>query len=842
MKKIIILSLLSVALVGSPVFAQTEDAVVPVINAETVTNADLGISNPGLLPTNPFYFLKEFGRAVRRAVTFDSVKEAELELNITNEKAAELKQVEENQPENTDAIQSAIQNYQENQQRMVEKFENLKETSSNPNVEKLLQTFADRAVKHAKVFDELQNKFENQSQISGEISQVREMASNVVAAASAKDDPVKFAAKIEQVLAIEKGSEMKNVRSIEILDNFIKNASDEVRVSLEKVREDVSARLQIDMKNAVQTQGAETVRQAIINLPGDAAHRTVILKELEQKSGTAVSRVLESAVTTMNKEIISSENIMEKAREQLQRAGDVLSKLANRLNENALPAQAGQPPVNVRELYEKARNAYAKAKAAFEEKKYGEAFGQATSAEMAARNALRALEEKIIPQADSLRVELDRLEMTLAKYADVLNSRNLTVESNPKAYEFIARIKELLSLARNAYAKNDSESVKNYIKQIKDYLNNLVQFIEGDVRVENKVPELKAIVPTLTKFIYKNSLFRTASWQCYDGKEFSNDKSSACKSSEEWQAEAKKFCDGHCYADNSKCGVNSWGVSNECGAEDSAGWGKTIVPVPATSSGGATSIICAKEYNPVCGGNGRTYANPCVAKASGADIKFIGECNPPIKEAPDRTDPTTSSDTTGVICTQEYAPVCAEVKIVCVRAPCDPINKTFSNSCMAKAAGASVLYGGECGGQTNTTSSGSGSVVTVPTVSSGATSVGVGIANPASTYCVQKGYKNTIRTSSDGSQYGACVFPNGKECEEWKFYRGECVADANTAVFNCGTKPVLPATPANCKYDGPYCVSGKWDYKLICADASGVSEVPSVAVPAIAPARTDSAE
>ncbi|MEK9170580.1 MAG: DUF333 domain-containing protein, partial [Patescibacteria group bacterium] len=358
-----------------------------------------------------------------------------------------------------------------------------------------------------------------------------------------------------------------------------------------------------------------------------------------------------------------------------------LSKLANRLNEVV------RPPVNMKELYEKAKNAYAGAKTAFEEKKYGEAFGQANSAEMAARNALRALEEKTVPRADALKLELDRLEMTLTKYAGVLSSRNITAESNPKAYELIVRAKELLSLARDAHAKNDSESVKNYIKQIKDHLNNLVQFIEGDVRAENKVSELKTVVSTLTKYVYKNSLFRSASWQCYDGKEFSNDKSSSCKSSEEWQAEAKKFCDGHCYADNSKCGVNSWGVSNECSAENSGSSGSpTIVaPVPTVSSSG--------------GGSG---------------------------------------------------------------------------------------------------------------------SVSTGIANPASTYCVKQGYKNIIRTSSDGSQYGVCIFPNGKECEERKFYKGECV---NTES-GCGSKPVLPATPVNCKYDGPYCVGGSWQYKLICADTS----------------------
>lgn len=48
------------------------------------------------------------------------------------------------------------------------------------------------------------------------------------------------------------------------------------------------------------------------------------------------------------------------------------------------------------------------------------------------------------------------------------------------------------------------------------------------------------------------------------------------------------------------------------------------------------------------------------------------------------------------------------------------------------------------------------------------------IANPASAYCAERGYVSQIRTASDGSQYGVCIFPDGTECEEWAFFRGEC--------------------------------------------------------------------
>jgi putative hemolysin len=51
---------------------------------------------------------------------------------------------------------------------------------------------------------------------------------------------------------------------------------------------------------------------------------------------------------------------------------------------------------------------------------------------------------------------------------------------------------------------------------------------------------------------------------------------------------------------------------------------------------------------------------------------------------------------------------------------------------------------------------------------------GVGVANPASVFCVNQGGKVDIRSAADGSQSGFCVFPGGGECDEWAYYRGEC--------------------------------------------------------------------
>lgn len=46
--------------------------------------------------------------------------------------------------------------------------------------------------------------------------------------------------------------------------------------------------------------------------------------------------------------------------------------------------------------------------------------------------------------------------------------------------------------------------------------------------------------------------------------------------------------------------------------------------------------------------------------------------------------------------------------------------------------------------------------------------------NPASAYCEEQGYRVEIRTAVDGSQAGYCIFPDGSECDEWAYFRGEC--------------------------------------------------------------------
>lgn len=48
------------------------------------------------------------------------------------------------------------------------------------------------------------------------------------------------------------------------------------------------------------------------------------------------------------------------------------------------------------------------------------------------------------------------------------------------------------------------------------------------------------------------------------------------------------------------------------------------------------------------------------------------------------------------VCTAQYDPVCGEIDVQCIKAPCPPVKETFSNFCFANKAGAKNIIKGEC--------------------------------------------------------------------------------------------------------------------------------------------------
>jgi len=50
----------------------------------------------------------------------------------------------------------------------------------------------------------------------------------------------------------------------------------------------------------------------------------------------------------------------------------------------------------------------------------------------------------------------------------------------------------------------------------------------------------------------------------------------------------------------------------------------------------------------------------------------------------------------------------------------------------------------------------------------------MGLPNPASQNCVDKGGTLQIEKRGDGGEYGICFFTDNRQCEEWALLRGDC--------------------------------------------------------------------
>jgi hypothetical protein len=156
---------------------------------------------------------------------------------------------------------------------------------------------------------------------------------------------------------------------------------------------------------------------------------------------------------------------------------------------------------------------------------------------------------------------------------------------------------------------------------------------------------------------------------------------------------------GECAADVQVCGggAPACPTGEFCSRPAGSGCDPAVQGVCQT-----TPTVCPAVVEPVCGCNGTTYDNACLADVAGVQIAGQGACQP--QQACGGPSGTTCD--TGEFCKKAVASCAPDAAGVCTDTPlscptalapvCGCDGNTYNNACLADAAGVTVNHTGAC--------------------------------------------------------------------------------------------------------------------------------------------------
>ena len=409
---------------------------------------DAVVENPGLLPTNPFYFIKSWRRTAQRTITLNLIKKTELELDILNEKSSEISRLYDVLDGGSEAIRDAVRPYNESLDRFQSYANGIKDNSKNIQVDKLLNKALEIAVKNYAVFNSLENRSDLRIRESLERSQdkLAEVMANLFSRLDIQDN---FQNRLEKL--ISNNESLVQLLTIgEFLNDLeVKTAPDSLlKDVLFQIKENILMEIQAALEAARSDGGlpGQTLAGILESLAGSRARHIMILDDLrdlitDSDLKNELSIVRQRLLDLAKEEKSIGKPAVEAAIRQARAAVQLLEEKIKSVNvkSNSLNVLVARAKFNLTQ-----------AETSFESGQYGEAFGQATAAFAAAKNALSQIGSFSIEQ------ELKKLKSRYDSLFETAQDSGLTAEQFPDLFN-------LLSAAEKSLVKvSDLASAKNY--------------------------------------------------------------------------------------------------------------------------------------------------------------------------------------------------------------------------------------------------------------------------------------------------------------------------------------------------------------------------------------------
>ena len=404
---------------------------------------DLGVKSTGLLPSNPFYFMKEWTRNVKRALTFDPLNKLNLDLTVVNEKAAELKKLTELSHAKPEAIIAAVDNYQYNLDHLISEIESLKEIDQTTSVNKYLDKLLDLSLKHAELLEELSNQFSSQDLLVEKLKKADKGVMSLIVLIPQKLEPIAdFRTRFQQVVADQEYN-FKELKAAEVLDRLGAILADgSLKTEINNLKKDLMVRFSVNLQGGFDISDFG-------QLPIDPMVR---LKILDETRKSITDQEMRNQLNVLRQQTL----------EQIVKEGKVNNQEAQLALDQARAAVASlQEKTKSSPLLDQAKFYINQAANFLSQGNFGGAYSQAVSAISVAEDALAQMSlsaKDVKEDLLNVRKEFDRL-------MSVANNAQLSKNNAPDLFALFNKAETIITKAGSA--KNpDLQEIKIVLANI----------------------------------------------------------------------------------------------------------------------------------------------------------------------------------------------------------------------------------------------------------------------------------------------------------------------------------------------------------------------------------------
>lgn len=426
---------------------------------------NLGLETTGILPSNPFYFFKEWGRGIRKALSFGPTKRAELELAIANEQAAEIIKLRELDITSAEAYSHAVASYAESITRLRARLAAQDGDMIPPRFSALL---LDRALKHADIFDglyawliETPAPFASAERIAESVAALqRDIATTVRLLADTSRDAAAFTNQLRGVSGLQRGK-WRELKTVELIARVEVGADTALRDALAKLRLHLLLQLAGRLEGATlqefeheKTKAGNTLEE----LPGIPLARLRALDALRDAAEeTDVKNYVNLIRSKLFDRLRSVRGISKSDAEAI--VAEMNASLAD------VAGAIGEPPrrlrLDIASALERAKFAAASAEGFLEDGVYDSAYGQASAGLAAAEHIYAELllgEGDIASELKMLKQEFDALQSRAALLGREKGAAPKLAAALGNAERAIAKVADLI--AANAADDRIAEGVR----------------------------------------------------------------------------------------------------------------------------------------------------------------------------------------------------------------------------------------------------------------------------------------------------------------------------------------------------------------------------------------------